>query len=175
MGVVAIIAAGLLLAQPSSIASKRSMEVEDVLALSSVADPQISPDGRYVAYVVTERDDEENINDSDIWIVATEDGDPIRLTYHRGSDDSPRWAPDGSWLGFLSDRGEKKQVLGIRPNGGEAWPVTDWKTGVESFRVSPDGARIAFVAKQEKSDEQEEYEKERGRPRGWEKVYADEW
>ena len=117
MKVVGIVAAGLLLARSGFAASERPMDVEDVLALSSVADPQISPDGRYVAYVVTERDEEENINDSDIWIVATEDGDPIRLTYHKGSDDSPLWAPDGSWLGFLSDRGEKKQVFGIRLAG----------------------------------------------------------
>ncbi len=175
MKVVGIVAAGLLLALSGFAASERPMDVEDVLALSSVADPQISPDGRYVAYVVTERDEEENINDSDIWIVATEDGDPIRLTYHKGSDDSPLWAPDGSWLGFLSDRGEKKQVFGIRLQGGEAWPVTDWKTDVESFHVSPDGARIAFVAKSEKSEEQEKFEKERGRPHVWDEVYPDDW
>ncbi len=175
MKVVAIVAAGLLFAQSNPAAAKRSMEVEDLLALSSVSDPQISPDGRYVAYVVTERDDEENVNDSNIWIVATEGGDPIQLTYHQGSDDSPQWAPDGSWLGFLSDRGEKKQVYGIRPRGGEAWPATDWKTGIESFRISPDGARIGFVAKPEKSEEQEEYEKKRGRPDVWDEFYPDEW
>jgi dipeptidyl aminopeptidase/acylaminoacyl peptidase len=151
------------------------MEVEDVLSLSSVADPQISPDGRYVVYVVTERDEEENINDSDLWIVATEGGEPIRLTYHKGTDDSPRWAPDGSWLGFVSDRGEKTQVFGIRPQGGEAWPVTDWQTDVESFRVSPDGTRIAFVAKPVESEEQEELEKKRGRPNVWDEFYPDEW
>jgi dipeptidyl aminopeptidase/acylaminoacyl peptidase len=151
------------------------MEIEDVLFLSSVADPQISPDGKYVAYVVTERDEEENINDSDIWIVATEGGDPIRLTYHKGTDDSPRWAPDGSWLGFVSDRGETSQVFGILPHGGEAWPVTDWQTDVESFLVSHDGARIAFVAKPEKSEEQEQFEKERGRPDVWDEFYPDEW
>jgi len=100
MKVFAIIAAALLLAQSVLAAAKRPMEVEDVLALSSVSDPQISPDGRYVAYVVTERDDEENLNDSDIWIVAAEGGEPIRLTYHKGTDDSPQWAPNSSKLAF---------------------------------------------------------------------------
>jgi dipeptidyl aminopeptidase/acylaminoacyl peptidase len=164
-----------LLASPASALEPRVLEVEDVLALASVSNPEISPEGRWVAYVVTRRDFEENINDSDVWVVRTEDGEPVQLTHHKGADNSPRWAPDGTWLAFVSDRGEKTQVYGIRPDGGEAWPVTEWATDVESFRFSPDGARLGFVAKPEKTEDQEAYEKERGRPHVWSDPYADEW
>jgi dipeptidyl aminopeptidase/acylaminoacyl peptidase len=151
------------------------MEVEDVLALASIQDVRISPDGRWVAYVMTRRDFDKNINDSDIWVADTDGGAPVRLTYHRGADNEPRWAPDGSWLAFLSDRGEKKQVYGIRPDGGEAWPVTEQKTSVNTFQISPDGQHIAFIATTEKGEEQEEFEKLRGRPIIWDSHYADQW
>ena len=153
-----------LLVLPASAQEPRALEVEDVLALAAVSNPEISPEGSWVAYVVTKRDFEENINDSDVWVVRTEDGEPVQLTHHKGVDNSPRWAPDGTWLAFVSDRGEKTQVYGIRPDGGEAWPVTEWATDIESFRFSPDGARLAFVAKPDKTEDQEEHEKERGRP-----------
>jgi dipeptidyl aminopeptidase/acylaminoacyl peptidase len=151
------------------------MEVRDVLALRSVSDPQISPDGKLVAYVVTRLDLEENVQDSDLWLVPAAGGEPRQLTFGKAADDSPQWAHDSSLLAFLSDRGEKKQVYAMRPGGGEAWPVTDWKTGVESFRLSPDGTRIAFLAKTAKSDEQEQREKDRGRPLVWSRYYSDEW
>ncbi len=151
------------------------MEIEDVLALAFVADPRISPDGRFVAYVVTTMDFDEDASDSEIWVVRTDGGEPVRLTQHAGRDNGPRWAPDGTWLAFLSDRGEETQVYGIRPDGGEAWPVTDWPAGVQSFRISPDGQRVAFVAKPEQSDEQEAFEEERGRPDVWDEYYPDEW
>ena len=165
----------LLACAQESFAQKRPMNVEDVLALASVGDPQISPDGRWVAYVVTTPDFEENLNDSEIWVVAADDGEPLQLTSHKGSDDSPQWAADSSWLGFLSDRSEEQQVYGIRPDGGEAWKVTDWTRGIGSFRLSPEGKRIAFVAKPEKTEEQETVEKERGRPRVRGEAYADDW
>ena len=154
---------------------KRPMEIEDVLALASVEDPRISPGGQLVTYVVSTLDFEENTSDSEIWVVRTDGEEPVRLTRHTGVDNRPRWAPDGTWLAFLSDRGEETQVYGIRPDGGEAWPVTDSKAGVQSFRISPDGDRIAFLAKPEKSDEQDTFEKERGRPDVWNEFYADEW
>ena len=152
--------------------SPRPMTVEDVLELKSVSDPQISPNGRWVAYVVSEMDFEENATNSDIWVVSAEGGDPFRLTRGPKRDNFPRWAPDGSWLAFLSNRDDKTQVFGIAPNGGEAWAVTDWKQGVGSFEIAPNGDRIAFTASAEKSEEDEELAKLRGEPIVWDSSYA---
>jgi dipeptidyl aminopeptidase/acylaminoacyl peptidase len=148
------------------------MTIEDILELKNVSDPQISPDGRWVAYVVSEMDLDENSSNSDIWIVSTEGGDPFRLTRGPKRDSSPRWSPDGSWLAFLSNRDEETQVYGIAPNGGEAWAVTDWKQGVGSFEIAPNGEWIAFTASAKKSEEDEELAKLRGEPIVWDSAYA---
>lgn len=175
--VLAALIAGRLAAPSPAQAqdSPRPMTVEDVLRLKSVADPQISPDGRWVVYVVTAADLEENESNSDIWLVPTGGGEPYPLTRGPKRDNSPRWSPDGTWIAFLSNRDEKTQVYGIDVRGGEAWPVTDWEPGVGEFELSPDGRRIAFAASPKQSEEEKEREKLRGRPIVWDSVYSTAW
>ena len=153
------------------------MTVDDLLAFHAVTDPAISPDGRRIAYVVTTRDREANVNRSAIWLVAATGGTPRQLTRGPRADRAPQWAPDGSWLAFLSDRGEKRltQVHGIDPAGGEAWAVTTGETAVSSFRLSPDGRQLAFVATAKGPPEDAELEKQRGRPIVRDSAYASAW
>jgi dipeptidyl aminopeptidase/acylaminoacyl peptidase len=134
---------------------KRAMTVEDVLMLKGVSDAQISPDGKWVAYVVTAVDMTENANDPDIWLVSTSGGESTRLTTSKKSDTLPRWSPDGKKLAFVSAREEKPQVFLISPFGGEAEKLTNSKSGVQSFQWSPDGTRIAYVATVEPTSEEE--------------------
>jgi dipeptidyl aminopeptidase/acylaminoacyl peptidase len=142
-----------------------------------VSAPAISPDGRWVAYVVTRSDPEKNVNLSSIWLVATSGGNPVALTRGPRADRAPRWAPDGRWLAFLSDRDTSKrtQVYGISPGGGEAWAITTGETSVTDFRISPDGRRIAFTATAKATKADEQLEKERGRPIVRDSAYAAEW
>lgn len=153
--------------------------IDDALNLRSVGDVAVSPNGKWVAYVVTERemepDEDEYRHDSNIWLVRADGGEPIQLTHHSGRDGSPRWAPDGSWIAFLSDRGDETQVYGILPTGGGPWPVTEWVTSISSFRISPDGERLGFTASPEKSEEDKKLEKIRGRPMVMDSAYADEY
>jgi len=165
------------LGSPASLGAvqQNPMTVEDVLTIRTVSGVTISPDGRWVAYVVTARDFDENRNNSDIWVVAVDGGEPRRLTHHDGTDTSPDWSGDGTWIAFRSDREEHSQVYGIRPDGGEAWQVTDWETGVGGFAIAPDGNSIGFVASAKKSDDDEELEELRGRPIVWDSSYAEDW
>lgn len=158
-------------------AEPRRMTVEDVLALKSVGQITISPDGRWIAYVVTSRDFDEDRNETDLWVVSTasDGGPPRRLTYRSGADDAPQWHPGSAWLAFASDRGEQRQVYGIHPDGGEAWQVTAVETGVGQFRFSPDGSRLAFTSSPEPTEADEELEKTRGRPMVWDSAYTEEW
>lgn len=158
-----------------TVEAQEPMTVEDVLELKSVSSPQISPDGRWVAYVIGALDLEEDRAVSDVWLVSSDGGQPIQLTRAAGRDNTPRWAPDGSWLAFLSDRDGKTQIYGIRPDGGEAWAVTEWKSGLGSYAIAPDGRRIAFTASAEASEKDEELEKLRGRPIVWDSSYATSW
>jgi dipeptidyl aminopeptidase/acylaminoacyl peptidase len=151
------------------------MTIEDVLGMKSVGGVTMSPDGEWVAYVVTTRDMEENGYDSDLWVVATDGTRSTHLTRGEASDGGPQWAPDGSWLAFRSDRAENSQVWGIRPSGGEAWQVTEHPGGIGSFWIAPNSARIAFTAQPEKDEEEEAFEESRGRPMVADSAFASEW
>ncbi len=135
--------------------SKRPMTFEDVLAVKNLSDTQVSPDGRWVAYVLTQADMKEDAADADLWLASTSGGEPVRLTTSKKNDTQPRWSPDGKRLAFISAREEKAQIFLISPFGGEAEKLTESKSGVLSFQWSPDGKRIAYVAQQEPTPEEE--------------------
>ncbi len=158
-------APGLTLAQSATEAS-HPWTVDDVLAMKSVSDVAISPDGKTVAYVVTVRDVADDVNNSDIWLVSTGGGTPRQLTNGARADRAPQWAPDGSWIAFLSDRNDKKtmQVYGVDPVDGKTWQISKHEMAVSSFTLSPDGKRIAFIAKTSAPPADVALEKERGRP-----------
>jgi dipeptidyl aminopeptidase/acylaminoacyl peptidase len=140
----------------------RPMSFDDVMAVRSVGDTEISPDGRWIAYVVTERDLKENQANADIWLVAAAgDRPPVRLTTSPKNDSQPRWSPDGQRLAFISSREEKPQIFLISPFGGEAIRLTDSKSGVQGFQWSPDGRRIAYLAEPDPTKEEEQKRKDK--------------
>jgi len=146
---------------PARAQSPKRMTFDDVIALKAVSDPQLSPDGRWVAYVVSHADMTADAADPDIYIVAAAGGDPVRLTTSKKADTSPRWSPDGKWIAFISARDEKPQIYLISPSGGEADALTSSKSGIGSFQWSPDGKRIAFVAQRDLTADEEKKQKDK--------------
>src|SRR5262249_4871470 len=120
---------------------------DDLVRLKRVTDPQVSPDGRYVAFVLRETDMEANRGRTDIWLLdLTEKGAaPRRLTQSEAEDNSPRWGPDSHTLYFLSTRSGLSQVWRLTLTGGEAARVTDYPLAIGALRVSPTGERIAVA------------------------------
>jgi len=124
----------------------RLITIDDYFRLKRVSDPRISPDGEWVAYVVASSDLAKDHSSSRIWMSPAGGGDAIPLTLRASSASSPRWSPDGRYLGFLRAREEgETQVWLLDRRGGEAEQLTDIKQGVGSFAWSPDGGRLVLT------------------------------
>ena len=120
-------------------AGSKAFTVEDLVRLKRLTDPQMSPDGRYVTYVLRETDMDANKGRTDIWLIdLTQKGaEPRRLTTDPANDSSPRWAPDSRTIYFLSTRSGGSQVWRLSVADGNAIRVTDYPLDVGSLKVSP--------------------------------------
>jgi dipeptidyl aminopeptidase/acylaminoacyl peptidase len=120
--------------------------IDDLLNLKTIAGSRIAPDGKSVAYGVTQADFEHDAFVTQLWI-ARDGAPPFQLTRGQKSASAFRWSPDSRWLAFLSSRaGDKAQIFVIRPDGGEAIQLTNIESDVDGLEWSPDGRRIAFTA-----------------------------
>ncbi len=143
--VLVISALSLCLATAVPAEETHPFTVHDLLAMERISDPQVSPDGKQVAFTLRTTDLEANKGLTDLWLVGTDGSDPRRLTAHEAGDSSPRWSPDGKHVYFLSSRSGSSQVWVIRPDGGEARQVTKLALDVGGFAVSPAGDRLALA------------------------------
>ena len=126
---------------------KRALKPEDFARIKSVGDPQISPDGEWVAYTVNSIDLAKDRSDTDVWMVSWDGTTSLRLTSTPENESSPRWSPDGKYLAFVSGRQEGRggQVWLLDRRGGEAQRVTELRGGVSSYAWSPDARKLAFI------------------------------
>ena len=136
--------------------------VDQILSIERVGTPEISPDGRLVAYTVRRTNWDENAYETQIWLADATTGAARQLTHAKKSSRSPAWSPDGSRLAFISDRSDKNQIYVISASGGEAEALTSLEDGVNRFQWSPDGARIAYSATEPKSAAIKDREKKYG-------------
>ena len=126
---------------------KRPMKVDDLFRFKRVSDPQLSPDGQAVAYVVAAVDLAANSSSSSIWLAPTAGrGKPRQLTNTTKKDKHPRWSPDGKRILFESNRSGSTQLWVIDVGGGEARQLTTISTDAGDALWSPDGKWIAFVS-----------------------------
>ncbi len=125
----------------------RALRIDDLRALPVLSDPQLSPDGRLAAYVVTTVDVDNDTNASAIWWVPTDGSAPPRQVTAGPLDVSPRWSPDGRRMAFVATRGEQSAQLFVLPvDGGEAHQLGELSGGVSDPQWSPDGRHIALTA-----------------------------
>jgi len=163
VAIVCLLIAGSVEAQ----SGKRPIGLDDLAKVKAVGDPQVSPDGKWVAYTVGTVDAEKDKRDADVWMVSWDGIEQIRLTStNDSSETNPRWSPDNKYLAFLTTRGDETQkkqgaqVWLLNRAGGEAQELTNIKGGVSDFAWSPDARRLVLVAKD--PDPNEEPEKKDG-------------
>jgi dipeptidyl aminopeptidase/acylaminoacyl peptidase len=134
-------------AQGKAEEQKRAMTFLDIIQMRHIGDTDISPDGKWFIYTISVPDWEKNKRFSDIYIVPLTGGKTKQMTFTKDKEeDSPKWYKDSSFFAFLSDRlDDKNQIYFMRPDGGEAWQVTDDKYGISNYEWSLDGKYLSYL------------------------------
>jgi dipeptidyl aminopeptidase/acylaminoacyl peptidase len=150
----------------SASAQKRRLDFSDLASLRDVSDPELSPDGEWISYVVRTSNLEKDRRFGDIWMASWDGTRTLQLTHTADAGESrPHFSPDGRYLSFLAARDsgndedkEKSQVWVLDRSGGEARKLTDFPGGVSDYAWSPDGGTLAVIAS---DPDPEELEKEK--------------
>lgn len=145
-------------------AEARDFTIDDALAIRDVAGAQISPDGRWIAYVETRNDLEKDRQVSQIFIVSRDGAETLKMTGDAYSASDPEWSADGNYLSFIAARDDldehaAAQVFTLNLKGGEAQPYTKVPQGVEDHEWSPDGKTLLLVIRDESKAAKENRER----------------
>lgn len=127
----------------------RSLTIDDLLKIRRVSDPQLSPDGRWIAYTIAETDKAANKRTSQVYLISTDGGEPRAVTNDKQSSHSPRWSPEGKRLAFVSARDGESQIWTIElaeAGTGPLRKLSSITTGADGPVWSPDGKWIAFTS-----------------------------
>ena len=130
---------------------KRPIRPADIYRLSTVSDPQLSPDGKWVSYTLSTIDSLRDSRNTDIWMVRWDGSQDIQLTSGPEGESRARWSPDGKWLSFLSSRAaagtevKGAQVWLMDRRGGEGKRLTELKGGISDYAWSPDSKKLLLT------------------------------
>ncbi|MDQ3133926.1 MAG: S9 family peptidase [Acidobacteriota bacterium] len=134
-----LLAIGNAVAQPSS---RQPLTIDDLLKVRRVGDPQLSPDGKLIAYTISDPDKAANRSRTQIYLISVDGGEPKQLTNGQSSASTPRWSPDGQRIAFVT--GGQLNVMDA--TGGGVKKITTISTSAGDPVWSPDGKMIAFVS-----------------------------
>ncbi|HEU4903282.1 MAG TPA: S9 family peptidase, partial [Flavisolibacter sp.] len=144
-----------LVALSAAAQSGRTLQPSDVYRFKDISSAQISPDGKWVAYVLSSVDTAKDRRTTDVWMVSWDGKESVQLTNSPNGESNPKWSPDGRYLSFVSSRksGEEKEEEGSQVwimdrRGGEARKVTNIKADIEDYDWSPDAKKILLTLRE---------------------------
>ncbi|MEA3109622.1 MAG: hypothetical protein QOI88_4227 [Gammaproteobacteria bacterium] len=130
--------------------ARRPFGSDDFYRVQALSDPQVSPDGLWVAYVVTTSDRDADEPRSAIWMASWDGTQQLAMTAAASDTDKPRWSPDGRYLSFLTSPAgsDKLQLMLLDRRGGEPRQLTTVTGDIREYAWSPDGKRVALAMDQ---------------------------
>ncbi len=134
------------LAGPCFGQARHPLTFDDMMKVHRIDDPQVSPDGRWIAFTVGNVDLDANKVVSHLWLVPLEGGEPRQITSGSSSDSRPRWSPDSRTLAFISTRGGSSQIWLLPIEGGEARALTSISTGADGVTWAAKGNTLIFTS-----------------------------
>jgi dipeptidyl aminopeptidase/acylaminoacyl peptidase len=132
----------VLLIVPLS-AQKQPFNAQAMMQLARISDPQLSPDGRSVAFAVQTIDVASNTRPKQIYVVALDGGAPRKIA---DAAERPRWSPDSRKIAFVSDRGGSSQIWLMDADGANAKQITNLATEVGGVLYAHDGKSLVFTS-----------------------------
>jgi dipeptidyl aminopeptidase/acylaminoacyl peptidase len=147
-----------LLSAVAAGAQPRPLGFVEAISLPAIQDPQLSPDGSQVLFVMDGADWKANRRIGHIYRIKVDGTDQVQLTFGERGENSPRWSPDGSQVAFVArrDGDDDSQIYVLHSAGGEARRLTTQAGAVSALAWSPDGTRIYFLAPDAKTAEEKE-------------------
>ena len=125
--------------------SERYFKSEDIFNLEYVSEVQVSPNGKYVAYVRRSNDIMSDSSRANVWLASVDGKSHRPLLSSKKSYYSIRWSPDGSRLAYLSNEEGKPQLYVRWMDTGQTALVTNVTSNPSNITWSPDGKHIAFT------------------------------
>ena len=136
----------LVLALAAPALAQKPFDVDALMKLARVSDPQVSPDGKTVAFTVQSVDLAANTKPTSIYIVPLAGGTPTKISSGGTLNERPRWSPDSKSIAFVSDRGGSSQLWLMAPDGTDAHQITSLSTEAGGVLYSPDGKNLVFTS-----------------------------
>jgi dipeptidyl aminopeptidase/acylaminoacyl peptidase len=158
-GTSLILVSALLVAGSVVVAQeKRPLSFVDVLEMPTVSDPQVSPDGKQLLFVMDKPDWKGNRRTGHIYRINTDGSNQVQLTFGERGESNPRWSPDGKTIAFTArrDADTNNQIYLLEADGGEARRITNHGAAPADLTWAPDGKSIWFAATDAKSAEERE-------------------
>ncbi|MBL8230689.1 MAG: PD40 domain-containing protein, partial [Bryobacterales bacterium] len=136
----------LLFAASPGFAQKKPFDVQAMLRMTRLSEPQLSPDGKSVAFVAQTIDLDKNTKPRQIYVVPVDGGEPKMITRDGTANERPRWSPDSKRIAYISNRSGSSQIWLMDPDGGNAKQVTNLSTEASGVMFSPDGKFLLFTS-----------------------------